>query len=178
MDNVTAYPNPYQMLEKLPHFELDSQDVRDGQKLQPAQISTRLGGQDLSPHLAWRGFPDSTASFVVTAYDPDAPTPSGFWHWAVYNLPKSTTELSQGAGNTGGKLPSEAITLRNDRGTRDYIGAAPPSGTGRHRYYFVVYALDVEKLDLADDATPTVLTFTALAHTLAWASLVGWYEQV
>jgi Raf kinase inhibitor-like YbhB/YbcL family protein len=178
MDNVTAYPNPYQMLEKLPRFELDSQDVRDGQKLQPAQISTRLGGQDLSPHLAWRSFPDATASFVVTAYDPDAPTPSGFWHWAVYNLPKSATELLQGAGNIGGKLPSGAIILRNDRGTRDYIGAAPPPGTGRHRYYFVVYALDVAKLDLTDDTTPTVLTFTALAHTLAWASLVGWYEQV
>ena len=170
--------NPYEMLEKLPKFTLFSTDIADGEQLQTAQLSVRLGGQDLSPYLSWSDFPEQTKSFAVTVYDPDAPTPSGFWHWAVFNISKDITELAQGIGSEGGDLPHGAVALRNDRSITSFIGAAPPVGTGKHRYFFVVYALDTEKLDLSPDATPAFLTSNLLSRTLAWASINSWYEQV
>lgn len=135
------------------------------------------GGDDVSPHLAWRGFPDDTRSFVVTCHDPDAPTAAGFWHWAVLNIPRDVTELPTGAGDDKGSgLPAGAIQLRTDAGLARYLGAAPPSGHGRHRYFFVVHAVDAEKLDLAPDTPPTLLGFQLFSHTLARGMIVPWYE--
>lgn len=91
----------------------------------------------------------------MTCYDPDAPTGSGFWHWAAFNLPATVTELASGAGDGSG-LPDGAVTLKGDGGVRQYLGAAPPPGHGPHRYYFAVHALDVDKLEIGEDSTPAV----------------------
>lgn len=170
-------PDPYLILKDHSRFELKGTDIKDGQCLAQAQLGSGLGGQDVFPQLSWSGFPAQTQSFAVTVYDPDAPTPSGFWHWAAYNIPKATTELARGVGNDLGSLPTGTMVVNNDRGTKQFIGATPPVGTGQHRYFFVVYALGVPKLDLPANATPAILTFSLRAHTLAWASLVPWYEQ-
>lgn len=172
--------NPYDFLPAVPAFSLTSTDISDGAILPTPQRSGIFGagGEDVSPQLAWEGFPEQTQSFAVTVYDPDAPTASGFWHWAVYNIPASVTELPTGAGGPDGTgLPAGAVTLTNDGGLRQYLGAAPPAGHGAHRYFFVVHAVDVASLDLPDGATPAFLGFNLFMHSLARATLVGMYEN-
>src|SRR3954449_4673489 len=142
---MTATPDPYAALPKLPSFHLESSSFADGQALATPQVSGIMGagGEDVSPQLSWSGFPDETRSFAVTVFDPDAPTASGFWHWAVANLPAGTTELASGAGDKDApSLPAGAVQLRNDGGFAGYVGAAPPSGHGPHRYFVVVHAVD------------------------------------
>ena len=170
--------NPYDFLPELPGFALSSSDVTDGEPLKKAQVSGIMGagGEDLSPQLSWSGFPEETRSFAVTAFDPDAPTASGFWHWAVANLPATVTELPAGIGD-GSELPGEAITLRNDAGLARYVGAAPPAGHGHHRYFIAVHAVKVEKLDLSADASPAYLGFNLFMNAIARAVIHGTYEQ-
>lgn len=167
-------PDPYQFLPELPSFTLTSADLSDGEEIPVPHRSGVMGagGEDRSPHLAWSGFPAGTKSFAVTCFDPDAPTVSGFWHWAVCDLPVSTTELASGS-----PLPDGAVTLRNDAGQPGYVGAAPPSGHGPHRYFFVVTAVDVETLGIPAEATPAFLGFNLFSHGIARARLVPVFEQ-
>lgn len=174
-----AFPyNPYDFLPELPGFTLTSSDITDGKPLKKAQVSGIMGagGEDVSPQLSWSGFPEETRSFAVTVFDPDAPTASGFWHWAVANLPDTVTELPAGVGD-GSLLPGDALTLCNDAGMRRFVGAAPPPGHGYHRYFVAVHALGVEKLDLAEDASPAFLGFNLFMKAIARAVIHGTYEQ-
>jgi Raf kinase inhibitor-like YbhB/YbcL family protein len=168
--------NPYADLPDLPSFDLRSDDVADGKTLAMPQVSGIFGagGEDVSPQLAWSGAPDGTQSYAVTVYDPDAPTASGFWHWAAFNLPADTLELPSGASDD--VLPGAAVQLRNDGGTVGYIGAAPPPGHGLHHYYVVVHAVDVATLDVPEDASCAFLGFNLFSHTLGRAMLVPVYE--
>jgi Raf kinase inhibitor-like YbhB/YbcL family protein len=172
--------DPYADLPDLPSFELKSTDIADGQTLATPQVSGIFGagGTDTSPQLSWSGFPSETKSFAVTVYDPDAPTASGFWHWAVVDIPVSVTSLESGAGDdTGSGLPSGAFQLANDAGLTRYLGAAPPPGHGPHRYFTVVHAVDVETLGIAAEARPAFLGFNLFSHAIARAVLTPIYEN-
>lgn len=165
-------PDPYELLPAVASFSVVSTDISADAPI----ADTFAGGSDNhSPQLSWSGFPAGTQSFAVTCFDPDAPTPSGFWHWAVTGLPASTTELAQGAGN-GSALPTGAISLRNDAGQAGYTGPMPPPGDRAHRYYFVVHALDAPALEVDDSASPAYLSFNLVFHTLARGILVGTYQ--
>jgi Raf kinase inhibitor-like YbhB/YbcL family protein len=167
---------PYDGLPGVPGFQLESSAIADGETMPVAQRSGIFGagGEDTSPDLAWSGFPGETQSFIVTMYDPDAPTPSGFWHWVAVNIPVSVTSLPAGAGDSDETLPDGATHLSNDAGLRRYLGAAPPPGDP-HRYYVVVSALDVADAGLPDGATPALASFQTLAHMIARATLVPVY---
>jgi Raf kinase inhibitor-like YbhB/YbcL family protein len=168
--------NPYADLPDVPSFDLTSDDVADGETLAKAQVSGVFGagGEDVSPQLSWSGAPDGTQSYAVTVYDPDAPTASGFWHWAAFNIPASVTSLPSGASKDG--MPEGAVQLKNDGGTVGYIGAAPPPGHGPHHYWVVVHALDVPSLDIPAEGSCAFLGFNLFSHTLARATLVPVYE--
>jgi Raf kinase inhibitor-like YbhB/YbcL family protein len=135
-------------------------------------------GGNQSPQLAWSGAPDGTRSFALTCFDPDAPTGSGFWHWVVANIPVSVTSLELDAGNpASGKLPAGAVMVRNDVGTREYVGACPPQGDAPHHYVFTIFAVGAEQLSVTADTTPAVVGFQLHFNTLAKAELVGLYQH-
>ncbi|MDH6235541.1 YbhB/YbcL family Raf kinase inhibitor-like protein [Cryobacterium sp. CG_9.6] len=164
--------DPLARFGEVPQFTLTSTDMTDAAPLFAPQYGAASGGEDHSPELTWTGFPPETKSFAVTMYDPDAPTGSGFWHWAIYNLPVSVTSLAAGAGAAASPLlPPEARTLPNETRQRSFVGAGPPPGTGTHRYQFIVHALDVESLELDPESTPAVLGFNAHFHVLGRAVL-------
>jgi len=177
--STTTTGSPYDNIAEVPEFEVTSIDVTDQEELPTPQVSGIFGagGEDRSPELSWSGFPPETKSFAVTVYDPDAPTGAGFWHWAVVDLPASVTSLASGAGDAeGAGLPAGAFQLKNDGGLAHYLGAAPPQGHGKHRYFIGVHALDVETLGIDASATPAFLGFTMSGHTLARAVIAPWYE--
>ncbi|ACU38251.1 YbhB/YbcL family Raf kinase inhibitor-like protein [Actinosynnema pretiosum subsp. pretiosum] len=169
--------DPFARLPEAASFTVTSDSATDGAPFAPAQLSSSLGGADRSPQLSWSGAPEGTRGYAVTVYDPDAPTGSGFWHWAVADLPASTTSLPEGAGDdTGSGLPGSAFQLPNDARLPRYIGAAPPAGHGPHRYVVVVHALDVESIGVPADATPALLGFTMAGHVLGRAVLTATAE--
>jgi Raf kinase inhibitor-like YbhB/YbcL family protein len=158
-------------------FRLWSNDLKEGDRLPEAQVFNGMGytGGNRSPHLAWDGAPEGTKSFVVTMYDPDAPTGSGWWHWLVINIPATAKELPAGSGS-GSNLPPGAIQTRTDFGAPGYGGAAPPPGPP-HRYIFTVHALKTERLDLDPEASGAMVGFMIYMNSLGKATLQTTYGK-
>lgn len=170
-------PIPYDFLPPVPSFAVTSEDVTEGVLLSDRQVYNSFGmsGENVSPQLSWSGFPEQAKSFAVTCYDPDAPTGSGFWHWVLIDIPVSVTSLPAGAGGGTAALPPGAFHVRNDYGTKDFGGAAPPKGDEPHRYIFAVHAVDEEKLGIDSDVSPAVAGFNLRFHTIARGLLIPVY---
>ena len=166
-------PLPHDFHPPVPELTVSREDFAAGGILPDDHVYSE---GNLSPQLSWAGAPAGTRSYAVTCYDPDAPTGSGFWHWSVFDIPANVTELPRGAGSGDFKgLPESAVQVRNDYGTRDFGGAAPPPGDGAHRYVFTVYAVDQEKLGPDADVSPAVVGFNLRFHTLARGQVIAEY---
>jgi Raf kinase inhibitor-like YbhB/YbcL family protein len=161
-------------------FTLSSPTIKPGSMLTDAQVFKGFGceGKNISPALKWSGAPSGTKSYAVTVYDPDAPTGSGWWHWVVYNIPASASELPEGAGGADGKgMPAGAAQGRTDFGAPGFGGACPPPGDKPHRYIFTVYALKTDKIDVPADATAALVGFMINANKLGKASFEAKYGR-
>ncbi len=135
----------------------------------PIPIQYTGEGDDISPPLRWQDVPEGTRSLVLICDDPDAP--HGTWnHWILYNIPPTIGVLAEGVK----ELPHGIQSGRNSWGNMSYGGPLPPSG--KHRYFFTLYALDT-RLQLPEDTTKENLLQAIQSHTLAEASLVGVYER-
>lgn len=159
-------------------FQLTSDEIKTGKSLSEAQVFQGFGceGGNRSPALSWSDAPQGTKSFAVTAYDPDAPTGSGWWHWTMVNIPATVTSLTSDAGNKdGSKLPAGAVQGRNDYGDVGFGGACPPKGDKPHHYHFKVWALKTDKLPIDGNASGALVGFMLNANQLATAELVPVY---
>ena len=171
-------------------FRLSSPDLASGTFAQKF-IANGFGctGGNVSPELQWAFAPPGTQSFSLQVLDLDAPTGSGFWHWAVYNIPATATGLPQGAGNSAAALPAPAHggntdyfdtgftgsngSLPSSNGTPsngNYGGPCPPVGDPPHRYVFTLYALSVPDLEVAAGIPRTG---TAGLHSFALNKGIG-----
>ncbi len=97
----TPPPIPYDHLPEVPALTVEAPGLSDGQTMSTRHVFNDWGfsGENVSPALTWSGAPEGTLSYAVTCFDPDAPTGSGFWHWLLFDIPASVTELPEGAGN-------------------------------------------------------------------------------
>jgi Raf kinase inhibitor-like YbhB/YbcL family protein len=104
----------------------------------------------------------------------DAPTLSGFWHWAVVNIPAHITSLARGAGDDAGEaVPRGAKQLPNDLRAARYVGANPQAGFREFRYFFIVWALNLKRIDLPSYATPAYFQLQTDGHVVGRATLVA-----
>ena len=166
-------PDPYELLPQLPLMGLESTDLTSGAPLPEAQVQA-FG--NTSPQLSWSGAPEETQSYVISCFDPDAPTPSGFWHWTLVDVPASVTSLPTGAGGGSG-LPDGAFHIRTDASSKDFCGAAPPEGDQVHRYYFAVHAVRDATLGVDDEASAAVVAFNLAFKAVARGLLVATYQH-
>lgn len=164
---------PYDILPAVPSFSLTSEDLADGERMGDRFTAIH---ENLSPGLRWSGAPAGTRSFVVSCFDPDAPSPSGWWHWTVVDLPASAAGLPRGAGESDDGLAAPAFHVRNDAGTRAWFGPYPPAGDGDHRYVFAVHALDVDTLGLDESASAAAVACQVSFHALGRALLTATYS--
>jgi hypothetical protein len=161
-------------------LSLTSNDITQGEFMSKKHEFNGFGcsGDDLSPHLKWANAPEGTKSFAITAYDPDAPTGSGWWHWQIVNIPKDVTEIPTGAGNKEVDIAGQGSRhISNDYGLKAFGGACPPVGHGVHHYRFTLHALSVETLDLPENASGALAGFMINGNTIATSSIESLYKR-
>jgi Raf kinase inhibitor-like YbhB/YbcL family protein len=162
-------------------FELTSADLKRNESISEPFVFNDTGctGGNISPALEWRGAPPGTKSFAITMFDPDERgTPSGWWHWVVYDIPSHTTHLAQGAGGTkDAGLPAGALRGINDGSVVTYQGPCPDAGNPPHHYTLTIYALKTAKLPVPAQASGAMVTYTVHEFTLAKASLIALYGR-
>ncbi len=159
-------------------FTLTSADIGGQATLTEVFNGFGCTGKNQSPQLAWTNAPAGTKSFAVTMFDPDAPTGSGWWHWLIFDIPATTTQLVSNAGNSSLALaPKNAIQSVTNFETKGYGGPCPPENHGLHQYIITLYALKTDKLGLDANATPATVGYYLWNNTIEKASLIMYYQR-
>lgn len=131
-------------------------------------------GENVSPELRIAGVPEGTVSLALIVEDPDVPAAVRddrmFNHWVLFNIDPATAVIEQ--GSTPGTLGA------NTRGVAVYTGPCPPPQfePPEHRYFFMLYALDV-RIDEQEGASKEAVKASMKGHILAKAELMGRYAR-
>lgn len=155
-------------------FSLSSASLKEGGVMPLDHVFNGCGGRNISPDLQWQNAPAGTKSFAITAYDPDAPTGSGWWHWLLVNMPASSNSLPANAGDPASNLMPEGVQQGIPDGAAPkpgYFGACPPKGDKPHRYVFSVIALSTDKINIVPTATPASTAFQINKYAVGRASM-------
>jgi Raf kinase inhibitor-like YbhB/YbcL family protein len=99
--------------------------------------------------------------------------PSGWSHWIVVNLPRSTTVLARGVSN----LPAGSIQIQTNFGDAQYAGPCPPPGSGVHRYEFTVWALKAAAPAIASDEAATSVMQKLQSVTIEKSSVAATFQR-
>lgn len=161
-------------------FSLTTTAFENGGRMSAQQVFQGFGceGGNQSPALTWSGVPAGTRSLVLTVYDPDAPTGSGWWHWVVYDIPADVRELPANAGSDKGPtLPAGAKQGPNDYGSHSFGGACPPVGDPAHHYVFTLYALKTDHLAVPPNASAALIGYMTRANAIGTAVMTGLYGR-
>ena len=160
-------------------LELTSKNIKQGTQMNKAQEFMGFGctGKNISPQLSWSNPPEGTKAFALLAYDPDAPTGSGWWHWQIVNIPKTISSLPAGSGDLSKNLaPKDSLQIENDYGFKGFGGACPPKGNGVHRYQFTIHALS-KKLELPEGASGALTGYVVKANSLGSDTIEALYKR-
>ncbi|WP_127958805.1 YbhB/YbcL family Raf kinase inhibitor-like protein [Serratia microhaemolytica] len=158
---------------------LSSSDISHNKMMDNSKefIGFGCNGGNISPQLSWSGVPKGTEYFAIFAYDPDAPTGSGWWHWQVINIPKNVNSVVAGAGDPKkNNFPAGSLQLKNDFGQQGFGGVCPPIGHGMHRYQFTVYALS-QQIELPENYSSALVGYMVNAYSLGSATLEALYKR-
>ena len=154
-------------------LSVDSESFPKGQRIPDA--FSEYGGRR-SPELHWGGVPSQTESIAILVEDPDAPTPTPFSHWVLFNVPASVRQLPE-------SLPRDpklstlggAIQGQPSSGGVGYFGPRPPKGDPPHHYHFEVFALE-GRIELGPGATRDEVVNAMKGHVLASGELIATYQ--
>jgi Raf kinase inhibitor-like YbhB/YbcL family protein len=160
-------------------FTVTSPTIKDQGNLPKLHVLNGFGctGDNKSPELNWTNVPEGTQSFAITAFDPDAPTDSGWWHWVAINIPATSRGVKVGASTDANALPAGTIQLRSDFGNAAFGGACPPENTKPHKYVFSVYALKVKTIGIPADSSAALTSFMIKANAIAKSSITAYYGR-
>jgi Raf kinase inhibitor-like YbhB/YbcL family protein len=167
-----------------------------------------------NPQLTWSGAPQGTKSFALICHDPDVPSKGddvnkegrevpaalprvNFYHWLLWDIPASTTEIAAGSqsdkvtarGKSGPEAPggmrhginNYTAWFAGDANMSGeyygYDGPCPPwNDSIVHHYIFTVYALDVPAMDVKGEPTAENVLAALRGHVLDEAKLMGTYS--
>ena len=161
------------LIPVVPTLTLSSTNFANGAPLPPNSAQNGCGGTNQSPQISWSAGPAGTQSYVLTVFDPDAPTGVGFWHWTLYNIPPNTTSLFSGFGSA----PTAGTSGLSDYGTLGYGGPCPPVGDIVHHYIFTVYALNTVLTGMPPQTSGAYLIFSLRSNVIAMGTYIGTYQR-
>lgn len=140
-------------------------------------IECSCEGEALSPHLQWSNLPEGTKSVALLATDEDLPSDRlplfKIVHWVLYDIPTAVTELRAGVATD--ELNQMGIVV-GPSWAREAAFYPPCPVSGRHRYVFRVYGLDIDTLQPKTSARGDVLKAMD-GHVLAYGELTGFYAK-
>ena len=153
-----------------PSFTLSSPDLPPGKPIAEQFTANAFGchGPNQSPALKWSNAPAGTKPV------------SGWWHWVVYDIPATATQLPHGAGTPGNSgMPQGAQQGRPDGDAPEahYYGPCPDEGDPPHHYTITVYALSVEHLKVPGTSTAANIDYEISTKTLAKATIVRLFSR-